>query len=94
MSINLYKCLSISIHAPAKGATKKLKDKGYISDISIHAPAKGATKTLDLTFASWSISIHAPAKGATGFGFIYVMSKLTFQSTLPRRERQKSTTQS
>ena len=33
----------ISIHAPAKGATKKVKSKKYGNYISIHAPAKGAT---------------------------------------------------
>ena len=33
----------ISIHAPAKGATKKQVDKHNSVIISIHAPAKGAT---------------------------------------------------
>ena len=35
--------LLISIHAPAKGATRKHRIKGRAKDISIHAPAKGAT---------------------------------------------------
>ena len=33
----------ISIHAPAKGATKPLRKKAEEVEISIHAPAKGAT---------------------------------------------------
>ena len=35
--------VSISIHAPAKGATAYLFDCFVLSLISIHAPAKGAT---------------------------------------------------
>ena len=35
--------LSISIHAPAKGATDLAEELSLIIDISIHAPAKGAT---------------------------------------------------
>ena len=33
----------ISIHAPAKGATKRLERDIHEFVISIHAPAKGAT---------------------------------------------------
>ena len=33
----------ISIHAPAKGATKLDEQDKLTDDISIHAPAKGAT---------------------------------------------------
>ena len=35
--------ICISIHAPAKGATKPLRKKAEEVEISIHAPAKGAT---------------------------------------------------
>ena len=44
--------ITISIHAPAKGATLKEIAPGRYNDISIHAPAKGATpiKKLLLTF--------------------------------------------
>ena len=35
----------ISIHAPAKGATKLQIMRGRVFKISIHAPAKGATYT-------------------------------------------------
>ena len=35
--------LTISIHAPARGATNHNTEKVYLLDISIHAPARGAT---------------------------------------------------
>ena len=57
-------CL-ISIHAPAKGATKQFPDPDQCYTISIHAPAKGATKEFRSTPDNVVISIHAPAKGAT-----------------------------
>ena len=56
----------ISIHAPAKGATR-LAGKAHLpAAISIHAPAKGATRARIQAGAVPAISIHAPAKGATG----------------------------
>ena len=59
----------ISIHAPAKGATRDEYQRGHLRDyISIHAPAKGATS------ATWRVSVG-----------------VTFQSTLPRRERLSAT---
>ena len=59
----------ISIHAPAKGATKLLHTlRCSHQQISIHAPAKGATKRNRLDLTDLEISIHAPAKGATLFG--------------------------
>ena len=76
----------ISIHAPAKGATRQAVRSGAAHAISIHAPAKGAT-TPKLIFSVVSkISIHAPAKGATTRPSWSVCT-VTFQSTLPRRER-------
>ena len=40
--------LIISIHAPARGATKFAYYKAEVEDISIHAPARGATITIDV----------------------------------------------
>ena len=61
--------VTISIHAPAKGATHAgLQEEGF-QDISIHAPAKGATKQVPITVPILRISLHAPAKGATARGF-------------------------
>ena len=58
---------SISIHAPAKGATcAKSSRFSTVICISIHAPAKGATFGFHNQAARSHISIHAPAKGATG----------------------------
>ena len=42
------KTADISIHAPAKGATKIHLKFAPCSNISIHAPAKGATLTLSM----------------------------------------------
>ena len=51
----------ISIHAPAKGATKRGRLRTSALFISIHAPAKG-DKHLPLRHCKRYISIHAPAK--------------------------------
>ena len=56
---------SISIHAPAKGATRVCNKGGQSLAISIHAPAKGATSKNPDPVRGGRISIHAPAKGAT-----------------------------
>ncbi len=58
--------VTISIHAPAKGATAIFRDGEFWFPISIHAPAKGATLLAKLS-----------------------RPPLLFQSTLPRRERQR-----
>ena len=55
----------ISIHAPAKGATRQPHGELHEKAISIHAPAKGATAMTVSTTDTESFSIHAPAKGAT-----------------------------
>ena len=66
---------SISIHAPAKGATQLVHLHEVDLSISIHAPAKGAT-TIEVTVSLASrISIHAPAKGATAILFIPPLNK-------------------
>ena len=57
--------VSISIHAPAKGATVPASATARVLSISIHAPAKGATFGSRKTKSFILISIHAPAKGAT-----------------------------
>ena len=62
----------ISIHAPAKGATRLMQRAQVLFLISIHAPAKGATKTASIMMmACVIISIHAPAKGATKICHFY-----------------------
>ena len=56
---------TISIHAPAWGATIPAGFPALIIRISIHAPAKGATNDKVTEGYYARISIHAPAKGAT-----------------------------
>ena len=81
-----FQCLTVSIHAPAKGATWALSRVGISSRVSIHAPAKGATITVLTACGPYGVSIHAPAKGATWeAGSIEVWGM--FQSTRPRRAR-------
>ena len=56
----------ISIHAPARGATKvTVHFNQNHSNISIHAPARGATISSYHLLQKCAISIHAPARGAT-----------------------------
>ena len=57
--------LSISIHAPAWGATFRHFVRHRRDDISIHAPAWGATLGYFQVVRDSDISIHAPAWGAT-----------------------------
>ena len=78
--------VAISIHAPAKGATRTSEPEPENQIISIHAPAKGATRPAARQTPSAPISIHAPAKGAT-CASTSMRAALAFQSTLPRRER-------
>ena len=57
--------LSISIHAPARGATYTLDNAFPGICISIHSPARGATTIFLISSSFIRISIHAPARGAT-----------------------------
>ena len=56
---------SVSIHAPAWGATSTLEKAKKAEDVSIHAPAWGATRKRTLCTPRACVSIHAPAWGAT-----------------------------
>ena len=56
----------VSIHAPARGATRVLRDIAVNAQaVSIHAPARGATLTDSSARNDAKVSIHAPARGAT-----------------------------
>ena len=79
----------ISIHAPAKGATilQSLFLLGVI-DFNPRSREGSDTKRKERRYAK-TISIHAPAKGATWY-VQRTETIWTFQSTLPRRERQKT----
>ena len=64
---------SISIHAPARGATVEYRGSSLRLPISIHAPARGATNIVDNVDRAVNISIHAPARGATQQSVIRIM---------------------
>ena len=57
--------VSVSIHAPTRGATYT----GFINNlrlnVSIHAPTRGATKKDCFNCPYINVSIHAPTRGAT-----------------------------
>jgi len=40
--------MTVSIHAPARGATKSKYKGGSLMRVSIHAPARGATVVADI----------------------------------------------
>ena len=76
----------VSIHAPTQGATAKAFVKGETSksfNPRSHAGSDGnVSHTLHLSI----VSIHAPTQGGTVFPSC-PSGNITFQSTLPRRER-------
>ncbi len=57
--------VTISIHAPPRGATKIVETDCMLPIISIHAPPRGATTLLVCNRITVEISIHAPPRGAT-----------------------------
>ena len=58
--------VTVSIHAPAWGATQQMYNQFTDVRVSIHAPAWGATlRTLSGSMHVLGVSIHAPAWGAT-----------------------------
>ena len=56
---------SVSIHAPARGATRMALMVDAVAEVSIHAPARGATLWRRVRIGAGPVSIHAPARGAT-----------------------------
>ena len=78
---------SISIHAPAQGATLRACSSPFSRTISIHAPAQGATQAWKPSRTASTISIHAPAQGATQRPPASAAKRKPFQSTPPRRGR-------
>ena len=83
----LYVLNAISIHAPAKGATKRAYVfAGHVPNFNPRS-REGSDRVHVHRNMVLDISIHAPAKGATKTIKKYLRSP-KFQSTLPRRERQ------
>ena len=83
-----WKLLTISIHAPAKGATGgNVMPEKLVMNFNPRS-REGSDTFLVYKRLFFVISIHAPAKGATEISIITQDYLTTFQSTLPRRERQ------
>ena len=80
---------TISIHAPARGATAPDTFRLFVSyDISIHAPARGATLPESYTF-HWYVYFNPRSReGSDGAVDEMDFQIKEFQSTLPRGERQ------
>ena len=81
-----YKDLTVSIHAPTRGATEGHLRKNVASNVSIHAPTRGATSLSALWAFAAFVSIHAPTRGATSSSTNFLTQTL-FQSTHPRGVR-------
>ncbi len=60
---------SISIHAPAKGATQTISVATATQVISIHAPAKGATKDSGISATSSKFQSTLPRRERLNEGF-------------------------
>ena len=60
-----FACVRVSIHAPARGATRVYGLRPFLVGVSIHAPARGATRRPTQRKPRARVSIHAPARGAT-----------------------------
>jgi len=77
---------TVSIHAPARGATVQGAKTYEHQAVSIHAPARGATPLRAVRWLMHVVSIHAPARGATE-PFNINWYQALFQSTRPRGAR-------
>ena len=78
--------LSVSIHAPTRGATGAMRYMRSSPDVSIHAPTRGATRARARSSATASVSIHAPTRGATP-SLRAPRTQSRFQFTRPRGAR-------
>ena len=77
---------TVSIHAPARGATVAEVCAALSTPVSIHAPARGATRPRRRRQGRGRVSIHAPARGAT-VRVVASSATATFQFTRPRGAR-------
>jgi len=84
--------VTVSIHAPAWGATWWTRLWGTAPDVSIHAPAWGATDDFFVDSPKSEVSIHAPAWGATQLTGELKLTNEWFQSTHPHGVRQSGWT--
>ena len=75
--------ISISIHAPVKGATIIKEGTLTQNQISIHAPVKGATiEMVILTLATYNFNPRSREGSDVNTGDV-ATTEVAFQSTLP-----------
>ena len=79
--------MTVSIHAPARGATASNAAHNATAEVSIHAPARGATKALVSLFLSNQFQSTRPRGARQILGADGKLFDL-FQSTRPRGARQ------
>ena len=79
--------ITISIHAPTRGATGMTWEQYYRIQISIHAPTRGATKLYRLIQGIFGFQSTLP-RGERLARLNKRLYRGIFQSTLPRGERQ------
>ena len=78
---------AISIHAPARGATKHPRTQPHITSISIHAPARGATHSNCVNLLTKKYFNPRSRKGSDIGLHRSICTTFLFQSTLPQGER-------
>ena len=77
--------ISISIHAPPRGATPAVQHRGRMENFNSRPSARGDQDGVNYLDALKDISIHAPPRGATYVAQAYHAEDILFQFT-PLRE--------
>ena len=57
--------LSVSIHTPTQGVTRKVMFRNVGTLVSIHTPTQGVTRRDERYFSVYIVSIHTPTQGVT-----------------------------
>ncbi len=86
---SIHHFLTVSIHAPAKGATGLYLRFGRGRWVSIHAPAKGATFRFNAVFHCIQFQSTRPRRARPGIKRWISWKFWLFQSTRPRRARRR-----
>ena len=76
----------VSIHAPARGATRRVRFCIFSRAFQFTLPRGERQRKTASILSNGNVSIHAPARGATCSAWSYAMTS-RFQFTLPRGER-------
>ena len=79
--------VNVSIHAPARGATRNYACESVLSHVSIHAPARGATRHGDRPQRAGAPFQSTRPRGARLKAYTRIAKQLLFQSTRPRGAR-------